>query len=208
MKTRARTFVRGDQKIVLIGMMHIGTESYYAQINEYISSFKRHQVLYEKVKIEDKTNPLIIEMGKLYMLLADVLGLELQLLHVRPKKNWINADLDLEILESAKGKPLKDIEKLRRINKRLEDESKHMYWRGLFRFFIRFLLPIILKFADKPVILTLRNYKVVIDIFEALKKKKKLTVIYGDAHRKGIEEYLTSVGFELYNERRFYPLRE
>lgn len=203
MKTTIRNYKRDNKKITLIGVMHIGTTNYYKNIQKELDNTKHNKVLYEGVIGYNKSDFLI----KLYNALSDVLGLVFQKKEIKYNKSWIRSDLNIETLISASKKlDFNDIEN--DCDDDFLEELKKFKGSFIFRLIFKTILntSVILSFFFRdPVILDLRNYKVILDCINQLKDNDNICIFYGEAHLKGISSFIKKIGFKEFKRTKLNP---
>ena len=103
----------GKPDLCLVGVAHIGTKEYYAEIQSILDA--QSTVLYEGVR--SKAHPFASKKPdpkaprSIYQILSDAVGLDFQLADIQYNRpGWINSDLSMEQLEAinkktAHGKP-------------------------------------------------------------------------------------------------------
>ena len=184
-------------------MCHIGKKHYYNEIQKELDSEFHDIVLFEGVKSKQNKSGLT----ELYNMLADSMSCIGQKEGIVYSDKWKRSDLDFDILISAKPSLR---EKLNFDNLKIDEMQDFVKKSPFAHTIIRWFVPVLLKFASRkefPVICDMRNYKVILDCFHELKDKNHICLFYGDNHRKGIEKFLRSVGFEQYCTKKSNPFR-
>lgn len=203
MKTKVRTYERNGKKIVIVGVAHIGTKEYYSEIQKRLDSFHPECVLFERVKGANKN----IKLMEMFELIAGVLEVSNQKTEITYNEKWVHCDLHYDLLVSAKGGPIGA-----EFNSDEHDEMKGFLienkrlFRGIFKLLAP-ALPFVFSLKNEPVILDLRNSYVLITAFEVLKTNNEVCIFYGDAHYRGIEKFIKSVGFKLVSKETMNPFK-
>ncbi len=189
--TEEREYARGDREVVLIGMVHIGGQSFFREVFGSLGG-ERAAVLREGATDEEG----MLSSGFTYRRLASNLGLQTQEDHPLPEgpHQVIAADVDvsrfsattLELLNAAaevlgSGTPVEAVEAYNRF---LAVASR----------------PEALQAAEGDMI-ELRNRVLLEHLDAALPAYETLIVPWGAAHMPGIEEGVLERGFELVRSR-------
>lgn len=191
MKTSIVKYTRYNKTVTFVGVMHIATKQYYEKIENILSKFKDNTVLYEGVG-NASNNESLVTYTLLLMKLADILDLTFQKDGVEYKKDWINSDMDIDDLEVINGGTI--FKKIDTVNfDRLAENKKRT--KFIFKIVLK-MLKLLSRGINKPVLLEIRNNKVIMDTFRTLKDNDDVAIFYGDMHEKGIGKYLKSVGFK------------
>ena len=192
---------RTGTKVRLIGMAHIGTEDFYNKVESLLEG----KVLYEMVKSKSKEKS---SLAKAFKLFSAILDLKFQGGYLKPKDDWVNADLSKEDLmfcdESAI--PKMEPDKLEALED-FEEGAKEN--KEILKFILIPLIRLILfikkhKAEQGKIIVDLRNNKAVLDIIKYAQENDQLSVTYGEAHIRGIAEQLKHCGYKVTNT---YKLR-
>jgi hypothetical protein len=219
MKTSVKTFKRGDKTITTVGVMHVGSEKYFNKIQKELDRDFHDVVLYEGVKGCGANN-----LKKIYEMFSDICQLKFQKECLDySSDNWVHSDLNYDILLSADPKVEYSVfdkfedgdtdDNMKELGSKFEEIKSNPKSIWIIRNFILLLLRLIKVFAffrkANPVILNMRNYKIILDTFEQLKNDdvNNIALFYGQRHFIEIEKFLKSVGFEVVDKYKLNPIK-
>ena len=202
MKTSIKTYKRKNNIVKLIGCCHIGTEEYYKILQKECE--KSDKTIYEMVKgnthkkYENSIKTILKILNK-----NSKNKLVFQKEGIKYKKEWINGDLNKEMLDNLLGKnyiPYFSKEDLKFIRK----------YKKMINLFIRLLikfLPIIDKFLfkEREIIINLRNSICLMELAKILKISKNISILYGEGHIKKFDKQLKEMGFREIKNKKFKP---
>ena len=209
MKTRIIELSNGDKTITLIGVIHVGSEQYYRNIQQELNNCE--MVLFEGVTGMENSG-----LKKLYDTLAKLINLKGQKESIDYTGKWsgvkfIRSDVD----ESEISFYLKDFfDKMGdasiKIDKldELDDKAKKIVDKILSKIILLALKNIkLLKFFfrnhHQNVLVDLRNYKVIGDVSVHINGYKHIGIFYGDAHLDHFVKFFKSVGFKIVAKRKY-----
>lgn len=202
MNTRIREYKRGDKRVNLIGVMHIGTSAYYEQIQDYLNN--RKLVLFERVSTNEDQR--LRYSGRISIsTIASALGLKTQLEGINYNPKWINSDLSLSELEIINGGELEQI-KDKNIDKEDFDKYKNIL-KPIIKLILTFPNAVNLLTGNNYLLVESRNMKVILDIIKHIQNNNEVNVLYGEAYMKQIGKTLNKMGFELENQIKINPLK-
>ena len=185
--SRERTFVLGENKVVLLGMVHIARSKFYDSIEKAYRG-SDYLTLSEGVKDKNKLCPKKLDYGYL----ADLVNLAAQ-----PKKmklgRTINCDQDCSELPKKAIKRINiicncieilkkpDLSKLPKLLKQIKKISSHASTVA----------------EPNRELLDSRNKNLIKCIDKKLSKEKNILIPWGAAHLPEIEDYLVKKGFKI-----------
>jgi len=205
--TKVVTYTRGNKSITFIGMCHIGSENYYNDVNNLLDGYEEdnHTVIYEMVKsryeddINYEVNTDTSYHYKTIYTICDVADLKAQNNYIKIKPDWVWGDMYNEDLEVMKGgsiieTPDSNIEMNDELSTLKENKS---FLKPFIKIAMNYAVTVGHYFTtDDPIILDMRNSKLIMKTFETLENTNNVVIIYGEAHRSGVEDFLYDIGFD------------
>ncbi len=188
MKTSIMKYEKGKVRLTLVGVSHIGKRSYFNKLSKICNLSE--VVLYELVKRKKK------KIGsKLYVAMLEIInegrkeGLVFQYPAMKFNKKWINADIRFEDLQqiSETADLLDSDEAIEEVRSKKE----------ALRVSIKFLpvLTIIKKYMSDRILIEMRNCICLQELSKQMKKHKRISIIYGEAHLRHFDKMLRAIGF-------------
>ena len=193
LKTTITTLKKGSKKVIIAGVVHVGTTEYY----EKVKSILEGVVIYEGIKKW--------EFPPIYTLLAGLLNLSMQSSVLPIQENWVHADIS--------GAILKQIHKTEELKKTINDateklsglpeESRTIVGRivsslvGPSIFLKKFSMML------SPVVYV-RNYLPIIRTLQLLYDDNvdAVSILFGDGHRYHITKTLKKCGFRVIKKEK------
>ena len=186
MKTSVKQYKRGSKRIILVGVSHIGCVEYYNELQNILDNYSNEYVLFEGVGGFDE-----LKGNKSYDILASKIGLVAQKNSIKYRDEWIRSDLNKDILLSADSNFVK------------KNLKTYLKTGNITRFQMnlgKLISPFLNIFS--PVVIDLRNYNLILDLFKHLIKKDTVCIFYGEGHIYGIDKYIKRVGFKKLYEHK------
>lgn len=209
MKTRVVTLKRDNKEICLVGAQHIASSNYFNKIQKILDFFKPSDVFYEMIKSEDE-NHKKNNITFFYEKLSEITNLKFQKDEIKYNDLWNNSDVSLELYETFLGGEVNETdlttEKLNEFNELL-DEINEKKINFVLLFIIKHLNLIKFFKSKDKLILDLRNYKVLLDVFEHLRTSDNACIFYGDNHLDGMIDFLKRYDFKIIKTEKLNPLK-
>lgn len=188
MRTSILKYAKGEKKLILVGVSHIGTQKYFDKLGEICNSSE--VVLYELVKKKGKKPG-----SKLHLAMLEILneGRKEKLVYQFPRmkinKKWINADIELENLQVIYGK-------INKLSSNTEVESLQKKAASL-RVAVKFLplAALIEKYKPGKILVEMRNCICLHELSKQMREHNNISIIYGEGHLRHFDKMLKAMGF-------------
>lgn len=188
MRTSILKYAKGEKKLTLVGVSHIGTKRYFNKLSKICNSSE--VVLYELVKRKGK------EPGsKLHIAMLEIIneGRKEKLIYQFPgikiNKKWINADIEMESLQEI-------YKKIDKLNSDKEVENIQAKAAAL-RVSVKFL-PIaafIEKINPNKILVEMRNCICLHELSKQMRTHNHISIIYGEGHLRHFDKMIKAMGF-------------
>ncbi len=206
--------------VILVGVVHLGEKSYYAQIRELLASLDGFTVLYEwikalsdeeKSKLTEKSEKIVKEFesyGKSSRMICEILGLQPQKEGLPIEAKWINTDVRaFELINYFVNHNLNFMKDIGKIEKLLGAESDQVLDKWLLNGTFKRIIVVMVfagfysKLTRKrrlkhDFLINQRNVVAVEGIREHL-AKGNVVAIWGAGHLPGIAKMLKQDGFSV-----------